>query len=136
MANPCLLYDNAIFAPSLTPNLYIEMAKKVQYKPLYMSFNKKRHIASLRHIGPWRGLLVNWHIKRFIMYLLTCNKLHYHTASTGMVSGEKSGGRNKHRDYQRRTEEAAELGKSIRPSNNSPLMASFPAIYAAFPAAR
>ena len=36
---------------------------------------------------------------------------------------EKSG-RNKHRDYQPRT--AAELGKSIRPPNNSPLMASFP----------
>ena len=55
-----------------------------------------------------------------------------HSAERG---AEKSG-RNKHRDYQPRTAAAAELGKSIRPPNNSPLMASFPAIYAAFPAAR
>ena len=46
--------------------------KKVQYRPLNVSVNKERKTDSLRHIGPRRGLFIDPHIKRSVLYLLQC----------------------------------------------------------------
>ena len=49
------------------------MRQTLQYVPQNMLVNKKRQISSLRQIGPQRGFLIVWHIKRSVLYLIYCS---------------------------------------------------------------
>ena len=70
-AYPCLLYDNAIFSPTLTRSLH-RWGRRYNTDCSICKLIKKGKM-SPRHIKPKRVLLINQQIKRLVIDPLTCN---------------------------------------------------------------